>query len=108
MFLTLDANSRYWQLEMDEADMDKTSFVTHNGPHRYNHMPFGLRNAPVAFQKEMNVFLATLQRQHALVYIYDIIFFSPTPEDRTGHVESVIRLIYKAGMTLKLKKCYFI
>lgn len=31
MFLTLDANSGYWQIEMDNKDVDKTVFVTQHG-----------------------------------------------------------------------------
>lgn len=87
--------------------MDKTSFVTHNGLCRYNRMPFGLKNAPATFQRAMDVILATVKWQFALVYIDDVLSFSPGPEEHIKQVEIVFKLIHQAGMTLKLKKCHF-
>ena len=41
----MDAFSRYNQIKMDEADQEKTSFVTSQGLFCYKVMPFGLKNA---------------------------------------------------------------
>jgi dUTPase len=49
IFSTLDANSGYWQLNVAEADRDKTSFTSHRGTFRFKRMPFGLVNAPQRF-----------------------------------------------------------
>lgn len=68
-------------------------------------MPFELKNARATFQRTMNVIRATVNWQYASVYIDDVIIFSPTTGDHIEHIESVIRLISKAGMTTKLKKC---
>lgn len=35
VFSALDANSGYWQNEMDKKDIDQTAFVTHNNLYRY-------------------------------------------------------------------------
>lgn len=69
-------------------------------------MSLGLKNAPVTSQKPTNVILSTVRWQNALVYIEDIIIFSPTSEDHISHIESVLCLISEAGMTLKLKECH--
>lgn len=60
IFLILDANSEFWQLEMDEKDIDKTAFVTHHGLFKCTRMRFGLMNASAMFQPAMDVILASV------------------------------------------------
>ena len=45
-FLSLDLQSSYWQIEMDDADKTKTAFTTKSGLWEFNIMAFGLCNAP--------------------------------------------------------------
>ena len=55
IFSTLDCNSGYWQIPIEERDRDKTAFVTHCGVHRFKRMPFGLCNAPATFQRALDM-----------------------------------------------------
>ena len=50
----MDAFSRYNQIVMDEADQEKTSFITSKGLFCYKVMPFGLKNAGATYQRLMN------------------------------------------------------
>jgi hypothetical protein len=47
----MDAFSGYNQIHMDEADQEKTSFITDRGLYYYKMMPFGLKNAGAAYQR---------------------------------------------------------
>ena len=46
----MDAFSGYNQIRMDEADQEKTSFVTSQGLFCYEVIPFGLKNAGATYQ----------------------------------------------------------
>ena len=50
----MDAFSGYNQIKMDEADLEKTSFVTSQGLFCYKVMPFGLKNAGATYQWLVN------------------------------------------------------
>ena len=55
----MDAFSRYNQIKLDEADQEKTSFVTSQGLFCYKVMPFGLKNASATYQRLMNKMFAS-------------------------------------------------
>ena len=47
----IDAFSGYNQIKMEEANQEKTSFVTGQGLFCYKVMPFGLKNAGATYQR---------------------------------------------------------
>ena len=107
IFTTLDANSGYWQVPVAHEDRDKTTFTTFMGTFRHKRMPFGLRNAPATFQRALDMILSGVRWQTCLVYIDDVIIFSRNVEDHLHHVDEVLTLLRRAGVSLKLKKCDF-
>ena len=58
VFTTLDCNSGYWQVEIAEEERDKTTFGSHCGLCRFIRMLFGLKNAPVTFQRAVDIILS--------------------------------------------------
>ena len=50
----MDAFLGYNQIKMEEADQEKTSFVTSQGLFCYKMMSFGLKNAGAMYQRLMN------------------------------------------------------
>ena len=107
-FSTLDCNSGYWQIPVDPADRAKTTFTSHEGLYWFRRMPFGLRNAPATFQRFVDITLAGLTWKSCLVYLDDIIVFSNTKEEHLEHLDAVLGRLYRAGLSLNLKKCHFI
>ena len=72
-FSCLDLNAGYWQVEVDEADREKTAFTSRRGLFEFKTMPIGLCNAPATFERLMETVLAGLNWQICLIYLDDII-----------------------------------
>ena len=53
VFFVLDLKSGSYQLPVRPEDRCKTAFVCHRGLFEFNVLPFGLSNAPSAFQETM-------------------------------------------------------
>ena len=107
IFSTLDCNSGYWQIMMDDADKEKTAFVTHQGLFHFTRMPFGLRNAPATFQRAIDIILSSVKWQYCIVYIDDVIIFSKSIPDHFNHLNEVLTLLGDAGMSIRLNKSFF-
>jgi hypothetical protein len=107
IFTTLDCNSGYWQIPVDPADRDKTTFTSHYGIYRFIRLPFGLRNAPGTFQRAVDIILSGVKWKTCLVYLDDVIVFSSSREAHMRHVDEALTLLERAGLSLKLAKCQF-
>ncbi len=106
-FSTLDMASGYHQLRIAEQDIPKTAFTSWEGNWEYTVMPFGLTNAPAAFQRAMDVILMGISWQMCMVYIDDIIIYSPTFEQHLSDLETVLKRLDSVSMAVKLRKCQF-
>jgi transposase InsO family protein len=106
-FTTLDLLSVYWQVEMNEADKEKTAFCTTEGLYQFRVMPFGLCNAPASFQRLMDLVLSGLQWSQCLVYLDDIIVLGRSFEEHIHNLQSVFSRLRESGLRLKPSKCSF-
>jgi len=106
-FSSIDLYSGYWQIEVDEADREKTAFITPEGLYEFKVMPFGLCNAPATFERTMDNLLRNFKWTMCLCYLDDIVVFSETFEDHIIRLRTVLQCIQKAGLILNPKKCLF-
>uniref|UniRef100_A0A0G4HPG1 Reverse transcriptase domain-containing protein n=1 Tax=Chromera velia CCMP2878 TaxID=1169474 RepID=A0A0G4HPG1_9ALVE len=104
VFSALDYTSGLQQLHMHLDHAETTAFITPFGLYEFIKMPFGLVNAPSVFQKAMNLVLAGLSRDLALVYVNDIIVFSRSHDEHIQDLREVLGLVRKANLKLKLEK----
>jgi len=105
-FSTLDFNAGYWHIPLAEEDMPKTAFTCHCGKYQCTRLPIGLCNAPATFQRAFDMILSKVKWQNALVYLDDLIIFSADAESHLSHLDTVLTLLGKHGVTLKAKKCH--
>jgi predicted aspartyl protease len=106
-FSKLDLASGYWQIPVAEKDIPKTAFITPAGLYEFVVMAFGLTNAPATFQRGMDKLFRGLDK-FCLVYLDDIIIFSPTIEKHFEDIQLVFDRLQNAGYHAKLKKCEFL
>ena len=85
----------------------KTAFHTRYGHYEFQVMPFSLCNAPASFQHFMNDVLSDYLDQFAIVYLDDILIFSPTYESHVTHVKKVLNRLRTNSLFTKLEKCCF-
>ncbi len=107
-FTTVDIASGFHHIEVAPEDKKKTAFSTMDGHFEWNRMPFGLKNAPIIFQRV----IANLLQKHelnnfALNYIDDIIIFSKTFEEHLTHLQRLFDMLRHENIKLKLSKCQF-
>ena len=105
LFSVLDLASGYWQISMDEKSRNYASFVTQHGQYAPNVLPFGLKNAPSAFQRAMNHILKEHIGRICHVYIDDILIFSNSFEEHLAHVKLVLDTLKAANLRAKASKC---
>ena len=111
-FSTLDLAAGYWQIRVHPDSQQKTAFITHEGLHEFRVMPFGLKNAPAAFQRLMQKALEGLNAEerhdYVSVYIDDELVFSPSWQDHIRHLKLTIKRLLSVGLKLRPLKCRFI
>ncbi|UYV73003.1 hypothetical protein LAZ67_10001459 [Cordylochernes scorpioides] len=77
-FSTMDMRSGYWQIEVDDMDREKTTFITPDGLYEFNVMPIGLCNAPATFERMIDNVLRGLKWDMCLCYLDDIVVYGST------------------------------
>ena len=106
IFSKLDLRSGYHQMTLRESDRSKTAFWgTQRVLWEWCVVPFGLKNAPPYFQKQMDKVLINLP--FARCYIDDIVIWSSNMEDHLKHLTAVFARLRVAGLKVHPGKCVF-
>ena len=104
-FSKLDANSGFWQIEMDTESSKLTTFITPFGRYKFNRLPFGITSAPEHFQRRMNEILANTEG--AVCLIDDVLVYGSTQSEHDQRLLTVLQKLSEAGLTLNKEKCVF-
>jgi len=94
----------YYQIRVNEKDVEKTTFVCHRGKFEFSRMPFGVMNTPAIFQELMQEVLKE-DVEYCSPYMDDVTVYSETWEDHLEHIRRVLGRLQSAGLTANPKKC---
>ena len=103
----MDTFSGYNQTKMEEADQEKTSFVTSQGLFYYKVMPFGLKNAGATYQRLMNKMFAHQIGRNVHVYVDDMLVKSLCEEHHLDDLRETFNTLQSYNMKLNPNKCAF-
>lgn len=105
-FSSIDMASGFHQIYLSPESVEKTAFVTPEGHFEYLTIPFGLRNAPLVFQRCINSALKPVKNV-ALAYMDDVICFSSNITEGLHRLDTVLKALSDAGFSFNIKKCKF-
>ena len=104
---TDDILAGFYQMEIEEQDRPKTSFVTPDCQRQYRRLPFGFVSIPVLFQRMVDMLRAAgkgfrerVDRRHHCLY-------SDTWADQLSQLRQLFEALRKAKLELHPGKCAF-
>jgi hypothetical protein len=107
LFSKMDLLKGFWQIPLDENSKAILAMATPLGLYEPNNMPFGMKNAPAVFQREMQRVLRDRLSMGVLVFIDDILIHSKTAEEHEELVRWVLGRLVEEGYYAHPDKCEF-
>ena len=105
-FSSLDLANGYFQIAMDEESIEKTAFRVPWGLYEFLRMPQGLVNSPSTFQRVMELILGDMNMSQLIIYLDDVLVFSPNFEDHIETLNGVFRRLDNHGLKIEGQEMY--
>jgi len=102
----MDTFFGYNQIKLNEADQDKTSFITSQG-FCYKVMLFGLKNTGATYQRLMNRMFAHQIGRNVQVYMDNMSVESIREDDRLSDLQETFNTLRSYNMKLNPNKYVF-
>ena len=106
-FTRLDLVKSYYQIPIDESSRECTAFSTPRNHWQFKRLSFGLRNAPSAFQREIQAVLSGFPSNKVIAYIDDILIMGSSFSEHLDLVHKVLQTLQNYKLKIKPSKCVF-
>src|SRR5260370_34805771 len=107
IYTKINLKHAYHLVQIAEGDKSKMAFQTRYGSFEWTVMPFGLSNAPAAFQHFINKVLGELLDICTIGYLDDILIYSDGLKEHHLHITEILYCLWHAGLYANPKKCVF-
>ena len=104
-FSKLDGKTGFYQVPLDEASRDLTTFMTPMGRYQFKRLPMGICVAPEIFQRKMTELLDGLPGVEC--FLDDIMVSGGSEEEHDKNLKSILDVIKKSGLKINEEKCVF-
>ncbi|GKB02273.1 reverse transcriptase domain-containing protein [Tanacetum coccineum] len=106
-FCFLDGFSDYFQIPIELADQEKTTFTCPYGTYASKRMPFGLCNAPATFQRCMIAIFQDMLETSMEVFMDDFSVFGDSFDSCLANLKQMLIRCKQAHLVLNWEKCHF-
>ena len=107
-FSKLDLLKGFNQIPVEPKSREYMAVSTPVGLYQPTVMPFGVKNAPGSFQREMRRVLSGLLNKGVFVFVDDIIIYSRTEAEHIQLIDAVLSRLEKYGYYANPGKCEFL
>jgi hypothetical protein len=107
VFTILDLNQAYYQIPLSKESEPLTAFCTDWTLYQFNRVPFDLATGAQVLSRLLDQVFQDIKFEFVYHYPDDVVVYSKDFEEHLKHVNIVLELLRKAGLTVKPQKVVF-